>query len=144
MLKEDFSNIFVRFDSLGKLVQGFKSSDAQIWVNSLTTWHNIYQSESPLPHPKNIGRDFSAEVVALTSFFWGEGGWCYTINCLSVVQSGGSMFYFQWWPVIESFYHQPHFGGTNLNTPLSAQYYDIWFSFMEPNKHTFFNILRHQ
>jgi hypothetical protein len=26
-------------------------------------------------------------VVALTAFFWGEVGWCHSINCLSVCGS---------------------------------------------------------
>jgi hypothetical protein len=37
MLKKDFSNIFVRFNSPRKLLQGFKSSDIHIRVNGLTT-----------------------------------------------------------------------------------------------------------
>jgi len=43
---------FCGSDSLEMLLQGFKSLNVQIWVNRLTTWHNVYQN-NPLLHHKD-------------------------------------------------------------------------------------------
>jgi hypothetical protein len=41
ILKKDFSSIFVGLDSREMLLQGFKSVNVQIWVNSVTKWYNV-------------------------------------------------------------------------------------------------------
>jgi hypothetical protein len=62
MLKEDFRNIFVRSNSPEELLQGFKSLNVHIWVNGLTTQHNIYQNQL-FCIQKNVGHDFPAKFL---------------------------------------------------------------------------------
>jgi hypothetical protein len=90
MLKEDFSNIFMRSDSPEMLLQGIKSLNVQIWVNGLTTWHSVYQNHL-FCIPRTMGRTFSVEELALNIFF--QVGLCHSIDFLSGVQSDRSMFH---------------------------------------------------
>jgi len=80
MLKEDFSKTFERSNSPEMLLQGFECLNVQIWVNSSTMWHNVYQNHL-FCFPKTMVVTFPVEGVAIT-FFWGEVTGYYSNECL--------------------------------------------------------------
>ena len=121
MLKEDFSNISVRSNSPKELLQGFKSLNVHIWVNGLTTWHNVYQNQ-PFCIPKMVAMIFQLKGVALNCFFQKEVEWCHSDDCLFVCRSKWRIHISS--PELicdkKSFRHQPCTRRGKLNTLLST------------------------
>jgi hypothetical protein len=122
----------------------------RVWMNrsELMVWpHGIMSTKiTPPASQKTVAMTFPAEGATLNFFLRGEVGWCPSIDCLLVSGS-------KWWIRVsspsddlwqKSFHYQPRDRRANLNTRLSAQFYDHRLGLIIPNVHTLLHILMHQ
>jgi len=133
VLKEDFSNIFVRSNSPETLLQGFKSFHVQIWVNDLTTC----LPKSLFMHPNNSIHDIACWMggpklllprkmldyaIPLTVFFVCRSKWLIHVSSPLTMRD------------------KKLSPSANLNPHLSAQFCNGRLGFVEPKRaHTFEN-----
>jgi hypothetical protein len=124
VLKEDFSNIFVR----SKYLQKGLCKVLRVWMyrRKLKGWPRGIRSTkiTPSTSQENSGHDFpcwkgsptSSEKIWMVSFDW----------LLSAVQNDGYIFHPQWRSVTKNFHHRPPKGRANLNTRVKWRDKCLW------------------
>jgi hypothetical protein len=73
VLLKRISGIFLWGQTAETLLEGFKGLNAQISVNILTMWHNVYQNHTFCILKKKVARTFPAEGL-VSKFSLGELG----------------------------------------------------------------------